>query len=79
LSSNDLPVIRYPRSSSVIRLANCRNEIESIQNLNHLAWLDALSDSDQQLHIVMMEEHLQRLAHMLLPVSGLKATRAVHG
>ena len=46
-------------------LAACRNEIDALQNLSHLAALDATSNSSQQLHLVMMEEHLHRLADML--------------
>jgi len=46
-------------------LADCRNEIEALQNLSHLTGLDAIRGSSQQLHLVMMEEHLHRLADML--------------
>jgi len=53
------------RSCPELILADCRNEIEALQNLNHLAVLDATSNSPQHLHLIMIEEHLSRLADML--------------
>jgi hypothetical protein len=46
-------------------LANCRNQIDALQNLSHLAALDAISNSPQQSHLVKMEFHLHLLADML--------------
>jgi len=46
-------------------LVDCRNEIDALQNLSHLAALDAAPNSPQQLHLLMMEGHLHRLADML--------------
>jgi hypothetical protein len=46
-------------------LADCRNQIEALQNLTHLAALDAILNSAQQLHLSMMECRLHLLADML--------------
>jgi hypothetical protein len=46
-------------------LADCRNQIDALQNLSHLAAMDAISNSPQQQHLVRMELHLHLLADML--------------
>jgi len=46
-------------------LAVCRNQIDSLQNLNYLASLDAIAGSPQLLHLGMMERYLHLLADTL--------------
>jgi hypothetical protein len=65
MSVFDTRIKLHYRPCPELILADCRNEIETLQNLNHLAALDAASNSPQQLHLVMMEEHLHHLADML--------------
>jgi hypothetical protein len=65
MSIADTRINLHYRPCPELILADCRNEIETLQNLSHLAALDATSDSPQRVHLVMMEEHLHRLADML--------------
>ena len=53
------------RSAPELILADCRNQIEVLQNLTYLASLDAISDSAQELHLSMMECRLHILADTL--------------
>ena len=47
-------------------LGNCRNHIESLQNLSYLISLEADHSVQVRLHVRMMEWHLQNLADVLL-------------
>jgi hypothetical protein len=47
-------------------LANCRNNIESLQNLSYLTSLDAESPSKVRLNIRMMEWHIRNLKELML-------------
>jgi hypothetical protein len=65
MSNIDTRIKLHYRSCPELILADCRNEIDALQNLNHLATLDAISNSPQQSHLVKMEFHLHLLADML--------------
>jgi len=52
------------RLSPELILADCRNQIEALQNLSHLAALDAIPNSPQQSHLVETEFQLHLPADM---------------
>jgi hypothetical protein len=49
-------------------LRNCRNHIETLQNLSYLISLDADHPTQVRLNARMMEWHLYNLSEALLPI-----------
>ena len=47
-------------------LGDCRNHIESVQNLRHLISLEAYNPKQVMVHLRMMDWHLRNLAEILL-------------
>jgi len=69
MRNNDPKEHMTDRVSNQESLANCRNHLESIQNLRYLTSLEADHPTQVRLHLRMMEWHIQNLTEAMLPLS----------
>ena len=65
MSSFDTCINLHYRPNPEMILADCRNQIEVLQNLAYMASLEAVWDSAQHLNIAMIECRLNLLADAL--------------